>query len=90
MNERTDIGHGHSLEPIIFPGDTQPCGFAVYHPHSDTGAECGCTVWINPDRVRNANVWTVDRLEPLTLSPSVQCANCRDHGFIKQGKWLPA
>lgn len=33
--------------------------------------------------------WTVESWDPLTLSPSLLC-HCSDHGFIKEGKWVPA
>lgn len=33
--------------------------------------------------------WTVESWEPLTISPSVLCS-CGDHGFIRQGQWVPA
>lgn len=32
--------------------------------------------------------WTVEREEPLTISPSVQTGCC--HGFIREGRWVPA
>lgn len=28
--------------------------------------------------------------EPLTLSPSLLCKTCGDHGFIRGGKWVAA
>lgn len=36
--------------------------------------------------------WTVDNwdLDHFTLSPSVQCTNCGDHGYIRDGRWVPA
>ena len=27
--------------------------------------------------------------DPLTVAPSLLCA-CGDHGFIRDGKWVPA
>lgn len=33
--------------------------------------------------------WQVESWDPLTLSPSLLC-HCGDHGFIKQGRWVPA
>jgi hypothetical protein len=33
--------------------------------------------------------WTVESWDPLTLSPSILCG-CGDHGFIKEGRWVPA
>lgn len=35
------------------------------------------------------HVWQVESWEPLTISPSVLCS-CGDHGFIRQGRWIPA
>lgn len=37
----------------------------------------------------NRPMWTVESWEPLTLSPSLLCA-CGDHGFIRDGRWVPA
>jgi hypothetical protein len=34
-------------------------------------------------------LWQVASWEPLTLSPSLLC-HCGDHGFIQQGRWVPA
>lgn len=28
--------------------------------------------------------------EPLTIGGSIRCAACNDHGFIRDGKWVPA
>lgn len=36
-----------------------------------------------------APMWTVESWEPLTLSPSLLC-HCGDHGFIREGRWVPA
>lgn len=33
--------------------------------------------------------WTVESWEPLTLSPSILCS-CGNHGFIRDGRWVPA
>lgn len=34
--------------------------------------------------------WQVVSLEPLTISPSVLCTQCGHHGWIKDGRWIPA
>lgn len=36
----------------------------------------------------NADVWTVESWEPLTLKPSIQTGCC--HGHIREGKWEDA
>lgn len=33
--------------------------------------------------------WTVVSWDPLTRSPSLLC-HCGDHGFIRDGRWVPA
>ena len=33
--------------------------------------------------------WQVQSWDPLTISPSVLC-DCGDHGFIREGRWVPA
>ena len=34
--------------------------------------------------------WKVESWAPLTISPSVLCKICGNHGFIKGGLWVPA
>jgi hypothetical protein len=45
---------------------------------------------LDPNRPK----WTVESLDPLTLSPSILCTTskggCGLHGFIRDGKWVPA
>jgi len=36
------------------------------------------------------NTWTVESWEPLTISPSILRKACGCHGFIREGKWVPA
>lgn len=36
------------------------------------------------------HVWRVESWDPLTLSPSLLCRRCGDHGFIREGRWVPA
>lgn len=69
--------------------------------HSDKGKEigilfvhrlpndgtCGGSVYWEKGWVKgNDSIWALESLEPLTISPSIQCS-CMFHGFIKQGKW---
>lgn len=44
---------------------------------------------VEPNRT---NRWAVTSWDPLTLSPSLLCKadGCGDHGFIREGKWIPA
>ena len=36
------------------------------------------------------HVWRVEQWELLTLSPSLLCMTCGDHGLIREGKWVRA
>lgn len=37
-----------------------------------------------------ATFWTVEQEDPLTLSPSVLCTQCGNHGWVREGKWTNA
>lgn len=34
--------------------------------------------------------WEIGSENPLTISPSLLCTACQKHGFIRDGKWVPA
>lgn len=56
-------------------------------PHGDGG------VPVHPPKYNHVfrqDSWTVESLEPLTLSPSILRLECGCHGFIREGKWVPA
>ena len=97
-----DLGHGHTLQFTSWSPDRElnpqydgipdiPKIGAIV----DTGNGCensimfdlpGVREVIGPDRP----VWQVQSWEPLTLSPSLLCPLCGDHGFIREGRWVPA
>jgi hypothetical protein len=69
-------------------------GLGVRHPRPDGAGECESAIrfdlpeirrWFNPK-----TMWQVVSWEPLTLSPSLLCRACGDHGFIRAGRWVPA
>lgn len=35
-------------------------------------------------------LWKVQSIEPLTITPSLQCRSCANHGFITEGQWVSA
>jgi hypothetical protein len=39
---------------------------------------------------RTGTTWTVNSYDPLDLHPSILHPDCGFHGFIRQGKWVPA
>lgn len=104
-DEPYDFGHGvtgcfvgwapdRELNPQ-FEGipDEPHYGVFLNHPTADGGTCRSCAVFdgevvrrIEPSRP----VWTVECWEPLTISPSVLCRMCGHHGFIREGRWVPA
>lgn len=81
------------------PGEPMPkvkrCGASVYHDKPD-GTPCGAAVYFKDVAKDEAyekafgdrTAWTVESWDPLTLSPSLLCMVCGDHGFIRNGKWV--
>lgn len=65
-----------------------PIGIIEYHRKPD-GDWCGGYAYFTghgpPDKT-----WTVNSWDPLDLSPSLACPTCGSHGYIRQGKWVPA
>lgn len=81
-------------------GFPTPCvervGAIIYHSKPD-GSPCWGHVYFDIPEVRrfpksfpDAVVWQVQSWDPLTISPSVLCKLCGDHGFIRDGKWVRA
>jgi hypothetical protein len=103
--EPLDIGCGHTLtftrwspDRDLNPQyaglpDIDPVGALIEHTTSD-GKECTGYVHFNSEATRRVfpddPVWIVEKWEPLTLSPSILCKLCGDHGFIEEGRWRKA
>jgi hypothetical protein len=89
-----DIGHGVTMWLRYEPGVDGPAGLRYDHP-APNGNECGGGVLFDLPGVREVlhvgagAVWQVESLDPLTISPSLLCS-CGHHGWIKQGRWVPA
>ena len=93
------LGHDHHISFTWLMGQDRatekPNGGIVRHKRKD-GATCEYSIVFDGEWARehmpNRTRWTVESWEPLTLSPSLRCLaeGCGDHGFIKQGKWVPA
>lgn len=57
---------------------------------SDAGVSAGGVNFDSaPDFVKGAR-WQVQSEDPLTIHPSILCKTCGLHGFIQQGRWVPA
>lgn len=71
----------------------EKAGAIVTHKAPD-GSECSSGVHFDLPQLGEAglgsHVWQVESWEPLTLSPSLLCRRCGDHGFIRDGRWIPA
>lgn len=83
---RIDLGDGRWAELREFEGEI--AGADVFHPG------CGSPDFI-PFTGRSwarrfdgrIEAWDLVSESPLTLSPSILCRACGDHGFIRNGKW---
>lgn len=77
--------------PALEPG--QHVGAIVAHKKPD-GSPCEGAIHFDTPRTRRLDsdspLWQVQSWEPLTISPSVACTECGDHGHIHEGKWVPA
>ncbi len=73
--------------------DVERCGALVYHL-TPSGEECCSGIMFDGDLARKVfsekSAWRVESMEPLTLSPSLLCGRCGDHGWIREGKWVKA
>ena len=79
-----DIGGGVSIE--IRRVDGAVGGVAYRHKKPSTGGPCeGYAPVAGPGAL-----WTLVSSEPLTLAPSLLCLECKHHGFIQNGRWVPA
>lgn len=88
--EFTDLGHGVSFQ-FTTNRDGQRNG-VVYRHECSPPNEYGSWVafrGMNPAGPAGRG-WVVESEEPLTLSPSLLCMTCGHHGFIRDGKWIPA
>jgi hypothetical protein len=84
-SEWLDIGDGVSIELRYADGVLGGVGYR--HPAPDGSS---CEGYANITGRPFAEGWDLVTLEPLTLSPSLLCTLCGHHGFIREGKWVPA
>jgi hypothetical protein len=85
-----DIGCDHRITFASYQGET--AGANVWHL---TAAGTWCVGWSPFNGSAWAKMfgnqgWDVVQREPLTLSPSLLCRACQDHGFIREGHWVKA
>lgn len=81
-----DLGHAVRARLVDYgtPGD-KDAGVEYWHPCKVEGAS-----WVPVSNPKQDGTWLLESREPLTLSPSLLCRVCGHHGFIREGKWVPA
>lgn len=76
--------------------DVPKAALVVKHPDlKQPGEWCESAITFDLPELKVAqlgggHVWQVGSFEPLTVSPSLLCTRCGDHGFIREGRWVPA
>lgn len=94
MSDRPPMDLGHGVTVTLRDCECRdeahdhatPCGMTFAH-QTPTGAVCDAGSWI---WFGMSSGWTLEAVEPLTISPSLLCTRCGTHGFIRAGKWVPA
>ena len=88
-----DLGDDHILTFVEYKGDTRT-GANIEHK---TALGEPCIGWISFEGSawslsfkEPIPKWKVIQPDPLTLSPSILCRVCGDHGFVQNGKWVRA
>lgn len=76
--------------------DIDPCGVMVRHPRANGRGSCASAILFDLPGIEHLRgdpprpVWTLVSLDPLHVEPSLLCRECGDHGFIRDGVWVPA
>lgn len=87
-----DLGHGVRMAWVLNSKDER-IGLMESHPGRD-GEECSGYVTFDLPAAREADpgapFWTVESSDPLTISPSVLCRRCGNHGWIRDARWVSA
>ncbi len=94
-----DLGSAHSMDwvarritcgvahVVVLPGppepDEIPIGGHLYHPRPDGEGRCS-SAWMMDQG------WKLISTDPVTVTPSLLCRRCGDHGFIRDGRWVAA
>lgn len=92
------IGEGRVLDFTAWlaeDGVRYIIGAIETHPSPKTRKACMGHIYFDvhelpPDIAGESPRWDVESFSPLTLSPSILCRGCGNHGYIREGKWVPA
>jgi hypothetical protein len=90
VSNSIDIGHGVTIRFTAHQGET--IGIVEEHPDErDPSTRCAAALfWKAMPNDRPRPIWTLVQRDPLTLTPSISCTACGHHGFITDGRWVPA
>jgi hypothetical protein len=82
----------NAIRFVIQDNETTPYGASWFHRDKrEPNHVCvGGFQWRRPNATASGAIWTLESLEPLTIAPSLLCMTCGAHGFIRDGKWVPA
>ena len=105
-DQEIDLGYDHFLRYFCWKPDRElnpqydgipdieKAGAIVRHKNKKDESECMSAIRFDTEEVKQVfshkSCWQVLSWEPLTLNPSLLCLRCGDHGFIRDGKWIPA
>lgn len=81
-----DIGHDISAELRYVGGELD----GVEYKHQCSATPISRPFAYLPVKPAWRDGWDVVSVEPLTLSPSILCTACKHHGYIRDGRWVPA
>jgi hypothetical protein len=92
--DRFDIGHGHAISWYTRGPDDVRVGALIWHRALDnddfvTDHAGGIYFDVPEAEGLTGARWTLHSLDPLHVEPSILC-ECGDHGFIRDGRWVPA
>jgi len=76
----TDLGDGHWIQLL-------EDGVTGYFAHRNPD---GSICWGRIPLSGLGESWKIVSREPLTIEPSILCETHGVHGFIRDGKWVPA
>lgn len=89
-----ELGHDHVLRLTKLYGHDDIIGGILEHKKPDGSACLGSFAFDVPEyptsELGDHPRWAVESWQPLTLSPSLECVDCGDHGHIREGRWVPA
>jgi hypothetical protein len=82
-----ELGHGHTFEAVL-DKDDQLIGWLHTHPDARNSNDlCQSFCAVRP--FNGAPVHQIVCVDPLTLTPSLQCRTCGAHGNVTNGTWEP-